>query len=249
MTFLAHAIIQFEGTVQLQVVIGITKAAIAVAVPQQTIVLVGENKRHRHFRVILEEVLVLTFHIKFLTLMLSETIESLILRRVELHLPGQTVFCLLGHGETSLDTQLALRHREGLKQLSFLSLFQQLISFSIEERHLTSSFRHDSLHILSLDNHRLSLLTHGIGILGRCRLRHNHQRGRFQRQRLLRCGPHSDNVVINHFETNHLGLSTVRSNRHLFSLGLHHSSRYHTGHHQCRCHHTNSFHYVFLFGY
>ena len=82
---------------------------------------------------------------------------------------------LFRHRETVLDTQLALRHREILKLLAVLSLFQKLVSFGIEERHLTSGFLHDRLHILGFDNHRLSILTHGIGILGRCRLRHNHQ--------------------------------------------------------------------------
>ena len=39
-SFLAVLIVKFEGAVQLQIVVGITKTAIAVRVPQQSVVLV-----------------------------------------------------------------------------------------------------------------------------------------------------------------------------------------------------------------
>ena len=78
-TFLTVLIVELERTVQLQIVVGITETAIRIRIPQQTIVLVGEHKGDRHLRIILEEILVLTLHVKFLTLMLSEAIESLIL--------------------------------------------------------------------------------------------------------------------------------------------------------------------------
>ena len=44
MTSLTSSVVELEGAVQLQIVVGIAKAAVAVAVPQQTIVLIREHK-------------------------------------------------------------------------------------------------------------------------------------------------------------------------------------------------------------
>ena len=64
-------VVEFEETAQLQILLRVTKTAVAVAVPQQTIVLVGEHKGDRHLSIILEQVLALTLHIELFTLMLS----------------------------------------------------------------------------------------------------------------------------------------------------------------------------------
>ena len=79
-TLLAILIIELERTVQLQIVVGIAETAVRIRIPEQTVVLIRQHKGDRHFRVILEKVLVLPLHVKLFTLVLSETIERLILR-------------------------------------------------------------------------------------------------------------------------------------------------------------------------
>ena len=54
--------------------------------------------------------------------MLSETVESLVVWRVELHLPGEAVLHLLCDGRTTLQAIFALRHGEVLELLTVLSL-------------------------------------------------------------------------------------------------------------------------------
>ena len=66
MTFPTLLVIEFESTVQLQVIMRITKTAIAVGIPQQTVVLIRDHERYGNLRVILEEILITAFHIKFL---------------------------------------------------------------------------------------------------------------------------------------------------------------------------------------
>ena len=79
MTFAALTVVELEGTVQLQVLVGLAEAAVAVAVPQDAVVLVREHKGDTDLGVILEQVLVLAFHVELLRLMLSETVERLVL--------------------------------------------------------------------------------------------------------------------------------------------------------------------------
>ncbi len=87
MTFLATLIIEFEGAIQLQIVVGITKAAIRIAIPQQSIILIRQHERDTHLRIILEQILVLALHIKLLALVLTQSVECLILWAIEFHLP------------------------------------------------------------------------------------------------------------------------------------------------------------------
>ena len=87
MTLLTVSVIKFKGTIQLEIVIRITKAAIAIRIPKDTVVLIREHKRDTYLCIILEQILILSLHIKLLALVLPQTIESLVLRTVELHLP------------------------------------------------------------------------------------------------------------------------------------------------------------------
>ena len=64
-------VVEFESTVQLEIVVGIAKATIAIRIPQETIVLVRQHEGNRHFRIILEQILVLTLHIELLALVLA----------------------------------------------------------------------------------------------------------------------------------------------------------------------------------
>ena len=66
MAFPTLLVVEFEGAVQLQVFMRITKTAIAVGIPQQTVVLIRDDKRNGYLRVILKEILVTAFHVKFL---------------------------------------------------------------------------------------------------------------------------------------------------------------------------------------
>ena len=87
LTFLTILIIEFEGTVQLKIIFRITPTAIRIRIPEDAIVFIRDDERHTHLGIILEEVFVLTLHVEFLTLMLTETIERLVIRRVEERTP------------------------------------------------------------------------------------------------------------------------------------------------------------------
>ena len=87
LTFLTILIIEFEGTVELEIIFRITPTAIRIRIPEDAIVFIRDDERHTHLGIILEEVFVLALHIEFLTLMLTETIERLVIRRVEKRTP------------------------------------------------------------------------------------------------------------------------------------------------------------------
>ena len=120
MTFLTRTVVKLKSAVQLQIVVGIAKATIAVAVPKQSVVLVREHKRNRDLGIILEQILVLAFHIKLLALVLTQAIEGLIIGRVELHLPGKTVLLRLRNRVARLHAQLALGHSKVPELLTVL---------------------------------------------------------------------------------------------------------------------------------
>ena len=154
------------------------------------------------------------------------------------------MLCLLGYGVTSLHAQFTLRHGKVLEQFAVLGFFEQFLAFSIVELDASALLLDDSLHVLRLDSHLVIVFTDRVTALGWCRLGYDHQRHRFQRQVSLRRSPDADDVVVDHFEADHLGLSAFRSDRHLSALGLHHGSRHHAGYHPCRYHHTDFLHYI-----
>ena len=66
----------------------IAEAAVAVGIPQQTVVLRGEHEGDADLGVILEQVFVLAAHVELLALVLSQAVERLaVQRRGELQLP------------------------------------------------------------------------------------------------------------------------------------------------------------------
>ena len=72
----AFLIVKFKDTVQLLVVIWISKASIGISVPQQSIIVTGHNERNTDLGIILEEVLILSQHVQLFRLVLSQTIET-----------------------------------------------------------------------------------------------------------------------------------------------------------------------------
>ena len=48
-----------------------------------------DHERHTHLSIILEKFFIFTFHVQFLTLMLSQSIESLILGTIKDQMPGE----------------------------------------------------------------------------------------------------------------------------------------------------------------
>ena len=153
--------------------------------------------------------------------MLTKTVESLIFRRVEGHLPGEAVLHFLGDGCTALDAVFTLRHGEVLELLAVLHLLEQLLTLSIVELDASVFLLHDSLHVCGLYNDLVIILRNAVGASGRRRLRHDHQRGRLLWQDILRRGTHTDDVAVHHFQTNHLRLSSVGTDGHLVLTGLH----------------------------
>ena len=159
MSCLAILVVKLESTVELQVIFRISKAAIAVAVPQNAIAIGGKHERNAHLRVILEEVFVLALHIKFLSLMLSQTIKCFLLG-IELQGPGKAVALLFGNRS---DTDFTFRNTERLEGLSVLSLLCQLFSLGIKESDASVFLIHTSRHVLGL--HEV-----GIIVFGSCKL-------------------------------------------------------------------------------
>ena len=228
-TFATLFVVEFKGTVELQVIVGVTKTAVAVAVPQQTVVLIGDNERYADLGVILEQILVLALHVKLLALVLTQTVESLIVGTVELHLPCQAMLMRLGNGVASPRTQLALRYGKIPELLTILRLVEQLLASGIEESDATGGFLYHRLHLLGFNYHVVALVGDGVAALDRCSMGHNHQRGRLGGQRLMAGGTHTDNLVVNHFEVHYLCLTTIRQNRHIVSVGLHHGCQHRRG--------------------
>ena len=228
-TFAPLFVVEFKGTVELQVIVGVTKTAVAVAVPQQTVVLIGDNERYADLGVILEQILVLALHVKLLALVLTQTVESLIVGTVELHLPCQAMLMRLGNGVASPRTQLALRYGKIPELLTILRLVEQLLASGIEESDATGGFLYHRLHLLGFNYHVVALVGDGVAALDRCSMGHNHQRGRLGGQRLMAGGTHTDNLVVNHFEVHYLCLTTIRQNRHIVSVGLHHGCQHRRG--------------------
>ena len=128
MTFFSLLVVKFESTIQLKIVIGITKTAVAVGIPQDTIVLIGEYERNRHLGIILEQVFVLALHIELLGLVLSESVESLIFRTVKFHLPLNTMLHGLSQLSTTLDAILTLRNCEILELLAVVRFLEQFFT-------------------------------------------------------------------------------------------------------------------------
>ena len=130
------------------------------------------------------------------------------------------MFLFLGNGIAGLDTKLALGDSEIPELLTVLSLSKQLLTIGIEEGYLTGGFRHHCLYVLCLYNYIAALVGNTVA-LGRGRLRYNHERGRFYGQSILGCSTHSDDVVVHHLEFDYLCLTTIRTNSHIVSIGLH----------------------------
>ena len=114
--------------------------------------------------------------------MLTQAIESLIVRAIELHLPGEPMLLLLRHRIARLHTKFSLRYGEVPELLSVLGFLQQLVAIGIEEGDLTRSFLYHGLDVLRLNHYCLTLVFHCITALLGSRLGHNHQRSRFLRQ-------------------------------------------------------------------
>ena len=88
MSLLPLLVVEAESAVQLEVVVGITKTAVGIAVPEQTIILIGHHKWYGHFRVVLEQILIFPLHVQLLRLMLSQSIERLVSRAVKEQSPA-----------------------------------------------------------------------------------------------------------------------------------------------------------------
>ena len=234
MTFAPSTVIQLESAIQLEIVVRIAKTAEAVRIPQQSVVLVRQHKGDAHLRVILEQILVSPLHVQLLALVLAEAVESLILRRVKLHLPRETVLLLLRHRIARLHAQLALRHGEVPELLAVLGFLQQLLAVGIEEGDFSISLPHHSFHAAGLHHHVRTFISYRIAPLGRCRLRHNHETLLLHGQRLLRGGPHTDDPVVHHLQPNHLRLAAIGLYRHAVAARLYFSSRERDSTQKCR---------------
>ena len=70
MSGVAVLVVEAEGLVQLQIIVGITKTAVGVAVPKETVIFVRHNEGNGHFGVVLEQVFVFAFQVELFRLVL-----------------------------------------------------------------------------------------------------------------------------------------------------------------------------------
>ena len=82
-SFPSLLIIHLEHVRKLAVVVRIAETHHGIAVHQDAISFIGQDERHRHFSIVLKQFFILSFIVEFVRLMLTETVEGLILRRFE----------------------------------------------------------------------------------------------------------------------------------------------------------------------
>ena len=191
--------------------------------------------------------------------MLAQAVERLATqRREELHLPLKAVLHLLGDGRSAFRAKFAFGHREvpellaGLLVRTVVDFAKQRLVLTIEELYAPCLLAHLGLYVLSLHHHtgRHHQVTRFSGQLLNgyrafvLRLRHNHQALRLHGQLILRCGPHTDNVIVHHLELNHPSLSARRTNGHLlpvfhngFLSRCHKPATHHRQHQQAKTSH------------
>ena len=112
-------VIETEGTVQLQIVVGLSETTITIGIPDNTVFPAGDDERHADFGVILEEVFIFSSHIHLLRLMLPQTIERLVTGTVERHLPLQPTTLILTYLR-DVNTNLTVRNTVGPELLAIL---------------------------------------------------------------------------------------------------------------------------------
>ncbi len=164
---LAVLVVELEGTVELQVVVGLSPTAERIRIPEDTVVLVGNHEGNAHLGIVLEEVLVLALHVEFLALVLAQTIESLVVGRVEDSVPRPSVFLCLGHlGD--VHAHLIVGYGERLEGLSALChLVEQHIALEVVEGDVTGGLAEHGTHGDSGDDEVIALLLHLIvGLAG-----------------------------------------------------------------------------------
>ena len=242
MAFAALLVVDLERCAQLLVFVRIAPAAVAVGVPQQTVVLARQHKRHAHLRVVLEQVFVQTLHVQLFTLMLAKSVESLVVRTVEEHAPRQTVSLRLRY-LFYIYAYLAVGHAELLERLALLSLLQKLLAIRIVERHTSRLLVDAGLHTLRLHAHYAILLAHGIGspLVRRSR---NHQAWLLHGQFRLTRGAHADDLVAHHLQAHYAGLALCGTDGDgvaffLHTLGCHQHRNQQHGHGQCQFFHRS----------
>ena len=248
MTFASLSVVEAESTIQLQVFLRITPSAIAVRVPQQSIVLVGKHEGNADLGVILEQVLVTTLHIQFFRLVLSQAVERLIVRTVEKHAPRQAITLRLRHLR-HVDANLAVGNTEGFERLTLLCLAQQQLSVGIIEGHTARGFLDTGFHLGSFHTNDVTI-GHRKQRLGL--LRNDDQRRVLSGKLSLRRSLHSDDMVVHHLQTHYLGAIGLnmgyRYGYHLSLNGTIDSQQGDCPQRQHPCHHQSQiFHISFLF--
>ena len=214
--FLAMLVEELEGATQLQVVVGIAKTAVAVRVPQNTVVAVGEHKGYADLGVILEEVFVAALHVQLLRLMLAETIEGLVVVLVEQQTPRQTILLGLGY-LGNVDTDFTIGDTVGLERLTILGLAQNLTTLGVVERHTTRLPLNTGFHVLGLDADHAAVLDRKLRLGSLV----DHYQTLLLGQLRLRRGLHTDNVVVDYLQTDHtraVGLDLSDGNGYLLAV-------------------------------
>ena len=147
----------------------------------------------------MEEVLVLALHVELLALVLTQAIESLVVRTVEEGMPRPSVLLSLWHlGD--VNTHLTVWHSEWLESLTALChLIQEHIAFVVVEGDMTSSLVEHGTHGRGCDDEVVALLFHLILSLTLLR---NDDEALLVAETLL-CGSlDTDNLVADYLKTN-----------------------------------------------
>ena len=191
-TSFAVLVVELERAVQLLVIVGISEAAVAIAVPEDAITFIGKYERNTDLRVILEQVFIETLHVQVFCLMLPQSVESLVGRRVELSMPCPSLFLFIG--EMAVSTDFSLRNDEAFEGFAFLlSLGEQFVSTRIEELDTACLSVNDGTYRSGLYNDVTAFLAYGVTSL--ILLWYNNQT-LFCRELTFRCGLHTDDLVV-----------------------------------------------------
>ena len=160
MSLMPLLVVEPEDVVQLQIILRLTKTAIAVGVPQDAVILVGDDKRYAYLRIVLEQVLVPPFHVQLFRLVLPQSVEGLIGRAVEDNLPLQTVALCLCHF-VYVDTNFSVRYPVAFKVLPMVGFLQESLTPSVAESHFSGLFTDNSLDTCRFYTYRGLILVNG----------------------------------------------------------------------------------------
>ena len=203
---LAVGVIKSEDFPQLFIILRIAEAHHRITVHEDAVAFIRNDERHRHLRVVLEKLLVLSFVIELISLMLSKAVESLVFRRLK-DLPERPAARTL--------------HFNRLKMLSASLLFTQKdIPFGIRKPYFSCRRKYIRLDGSCCDRDCVAVTEHFK--LRNIFLRENHKALRIRKTSLGSCRD-MNQLFAQHLKTHLTGTAGFHLPdiyRHLISINM-----------------------------